>query len=243
MIKRTKPNPKDPAIQDLLPDNSTVFGDQPFIDNEALEEAAQQRVIKDDEDRLERNKSARELAAEMRQKRIDLMTPEDKARHEILQARRYKAEQDKIPELKAEEAPHFKNVPGMVNVSAKGTTIAGVQKLLNGMGINLEIQFSRTDTMNLLATLLTCNEAQLLALYSDNRVPVVIKTVIKRLLDDSKVGSMEAIEKIWDRIFGKAGMIVDLPQGNSAMPGVLPNQPVSREAYIIIREHLMGKDN
>lgn len=235
MAKRPRPNPDAPEIQELLPDSSTVFDDQPFISNDSLEDAAKRQVIADYDKKQARNRSARELAAEIRQRRLEAESPEDKARTAIVQ-------EHKNFELQAkkEDTKPYKPIHGMVNVSAKGTTVSKVQKILNSLNINLEVQFTRTDTMNLLATLLTCNESQLMALYNNNKVPVVIKTVIKRLLDDSKVGSMEAIEKIWDRIFGKAGMLVDLPQGSNAMPGILPNQPVSREAYIVIRESLIG---
>lgn len=238
-----KPNPYDPEVQELLPDNSSAFEDQPFIDNNALEEAAMQGVINDYDAKQTANKNARELAAEFRERRNSLMTPEDKIRAEQQEERRLARSQNfKVDKPEPKKDSGYKPIYGKVNVSAKGTTVANVQRILNSLNINLEVQFTRTDTMNLLATLLTCNEHQLQALYNNNKVPVVIKTVIKRLLDDSKVGSMEAIEKIWDRIFGKAGMLVDLPQGSNAMPGVIPNQPVSREAYIVIRETVFGGD-
>ena len=237
MAKKPRPNPDAPEIQELLPDNSTVFDNQPFIDNGMLEDAAKRQVLIDFDKKQARNKTARELAAEIRQKRLEAESSEDKARTAIMQEHK-----DFKVQAKNDEPKPYKPVQGMVNISAKGTTVSKVQKILNSLNINLEVQFTRTDTMNLLATLLTCNESQLLALYNNNKVPVVIKTVIKRLLDDSKVGSMDAIEKIWDRIFGKSGMLVDLPQGANAMPGVLPNQPVSREAYIVIRESLIGSN-
>lgn len=250
-MAKNKPNPYDPEIQELLPDSSSAFEDQPFINNDTLEEAAMKGVIKDYEDKQEARKNARELAAEFRKKRDNLMTPDDKVRIEQLEDRRvarsqnFKVEAPSSKSLQDQEGrgpSNYKPVYGKINVPAKGTTVANVQRILNSLNINLEVQFTRTDTMNLLATLLTCNEHQLIALYNNNKVPVVIKTVIKRLLDDAKVGSMEAIEKIWDRIFGKAGMLVDLPQGSNAMPGVIPNQPVSREAYIVIRETVFGGD-
>lgn len=131
-------------------------------------------------------------------------------------------------------------VPGMIN-TGRPTSQAAVQKILAQLNINLDVQLTRSDTKNLLATLLTCNESQLIALLDNSKTPVVIKTVIKRLLDDAKVGSMENINSLWDRIFGKGGLAVDSVSATSgALPGVIPGQPVSREAYVIIRETIFG---
>lgn len=120
-----------------------------------------------------------------------------------------------------------------------GTTSYEIQRLLTSLNVNLNVQLTKTDTHNLLATLLTCNEAQLLALQSNKKVPLAIKTVIKRLIDDAAVGNIANIEKLWNRIFGPSMMQVDMPQGYQ---GIVPNVPVSREAYILIRETLIGHD-
>ena len=74
---------------------------------------------------------------------------------------------------------------------------------------------------------------------ANKKVPVVIKTVIKRLIEDEKLGNIETIEKLWDRIFGKGPMQLSLPEGQQLQTGIIPNAPVSREAYVIIRESLM----
>ena len=65
-----------------------------------------------------------------------------------------------------------------------------------------------------------------------------IKIVIKRLMDDLKCGSMDTVEKLWDRVFGKANMVVNLPE-QTQVQGIIPNTPISREAYIVIRDTLM----
>lgn len=166
----------------------------------------------------------------------DLITPEYEA-EEIERKKEIKAEIDK--KLEQEKHKEFVSIPGMANVS-KATTPAGIQKMLMSLNINLNVQLTRTDTKNLLATLLTCNEQQLIALSKNGKVPIVIKTVIKRLLDDSKTGSMEAINDLWDRIFGKNGLSLEMPTDQGALPGLIPGQPVSREAYVILRETIIG---
>lgn len=124
-------------------------------------------------------------------------------------------------------------------VSMQGTTRPEVVKLLNSLNINLDLQLTKTDTANLLACLLTANETQLKALHQNRKIPIAIKTVIKRIMDDSKLGNIETVEKLWDRVFGKAGMMLDLPKQVQTATGIIPNTPVSREAYILIRDTLL----
>lgn len=125
--------------------------------------------------------------------------------------------------------------------SLAGTTRPQMTKLLQSLNINLNINLTKTDTYNLLATLLTCNEKQLVALQNNSKVPIVIKIIIKRLIEDYKIASTSTIEMVWDRIFGKGNMsLTNIPQ--EGLHGILPNQPVSRETYTIIRETLIGRE-
>lgn len=121
----------------------------------------------------------------------------------------------------------------------QGASRPEMTKLLTSLNINLSVQLTKQDTANLLACLLTCNHSQLQALMTNKKVPVVIKTVIKRLIEDEKLGNIETIEKLWDRIFGKGPMQLSLPEGQQLQTGIIPNQPVSREAYILIRDTLI----
>lgn len=120
----------------------------------------------------------------------------------------------------------------------QGASRPEMTKLLTSLNINLSVQLTKQDTANLLACLLTCNHSQLQALMTNKKVPVVIKTIIKRLIEDEKLGNIETIEKLWDRIFGKGPMQLNLPEGQQLQTGIIPNQPVSREAYILIRDTL-----
>lgn len=121
----------------------------------------------------------------------------------------------------------------------QGASRPEITKLLTSLNINLSVQLTKQDTANLLACLLTCNEAQLAALYNNKKIPIVIKTVIKRLQDDAKLGNIETVEKLWDRVFGKGQMQLNLPEQQQLQTGIVPNVPVSREAYLIIRENLI----
>lgn len=124
-----------------------------------------------------------------------------------------------------------------------GSTRRDVVKLLNSLNINTSLYLTRADTYNLLSCLLTCNEDQLRAVYSNPKVPLAIKIVIKRLQEDAKLGNIDTLERLWDRVFGKnqTAAAIQLPEG--VTQGLLPNTLVSREAYMIIRDTIIGPQN
>lgn len=131
-----------------------------------------------------------------------------------------------------------KPLRGMVDLQS--TTPTEVQALLANLGVNLNLHLTKNDTANLLSCLLTCNEQQLLGLMDNSKVPIAIKTVIKRLLDDASKGNMSTVEKLWDRVFGKTAMVETAAVPDGSMPGLIPNKPVSREAYIVIRDTIIN---
>ena len=124
-----------------------------------------------------------------------------------------------------------------------GTTRRDVVKLLSSLNINTSLYLTRADTYNLLSCLLTCNEDQLNAVYNNKKVPLAIKIVIKRLKEDARVGNIDTLERLWDRVFGKnqTAAAIQLPEGVSQ--GLLPNTLVSREAYMIIRDTIIGNQS
>lgn len=126
------------------------------------------------------------------------------------------------------------------------TTRADVTRLLTSLNINLNIQLSKADTANLMACLLTCNESQLAALARNPKVPIFVKTYIKRLQDDAKHGVTTTVDHLWDKLFGKEGLMLEPASQASSSPdpvamatGIIPGQPISREAYIILRDTLI----
>lgn len=122
-----------------------------------------------------------------------------------------------------------------------------INKLLAQLNINRDLQLSKRDTADLLASILTCNETQLQALISNPKIPVSIKTIIKRIQLDANLGNIETIEKLWDRLFGKQGLQDQTsisPQASQTCNAdgtnsIIPNTPISREAYVILRETIM----
>lgn len=159
-----------------------------------------------------------------------------------------KAIDAEIAEIEQSPVQPQRRMPIGALASLKGTTRPEIARLMQSLNINLDVQLSKADTANLLAALLTCNDTQLAALAKNKRVPIVIKTIIKRLQDDAKNGSIGTIDYIWEKVFGKGPLRQDetaAQQGTAENPfaalgqGIIPERPVSREAYILIRDTLI----
>lgn len=248
-------------LASILPDSRAAAGisapdmsklvEQEAIRIKSKQEAKELALIKYKEKqklkKLEAKEQKRQSIAE------ELGIPEVPAGQTELQARRIAEQQKRVEAVEALEAQTVEplEISGLAKRGAcspssvrsalqlQGTSRPEVVKLLTNLNINLSVQLTKHDTANLLACLLTCNEAQLAALYNNKKIPIAIKTVIKRLQEDAKFGNMETIEKLWDRVFGKGQMQLDLPEQQQLQTGIIPNTPVSREAYIIIRDTLL----
>ena len=141
------------------------------------------------------------------------------------------------------------NLPENVLRSVKGSLRPATARLMTALNINLESGLSRRETADLIAALLTCNETQLDALMANKKTPMAVKIIIKRIKDDFKNGSLSTVNNLWDRIFGREPLSPDSagPSPLSAADSVrtavregrLPDVPVSREAYILIRDTLI----
>jgi len=240
-------------ILDLLPDSHKLLGTEGMEVRKAM---AEEKATD-----IHERKTAKELArarlniqreqeSEAAKKAVkELKERKEQAREEALQE--LERQDDSITAVEAieigNEVAQQRGMPPLDMASnvaksimaSQGTTRPEVVRLLTQLNVNLNLQLTKTDTANLLACLLTANENQLNAIYKNKKVPVAVKTVIKRLLDDAKLGNIETVEKLWDRIFGKAGMMLNLPEQTQQMTGIIPNTPVSREAYIVIRDTLL----
>lgn len=226
-------------ILDLLPDrgNSINHGMSPMRDEKIKE------TVQKEQEKL----TARELAKAKFKEKKQLETLERKIKdpESFLPEDKREKLQEKRMNIEAIEAVESQPVPVVPEniLHLVGTTKPQVAKLLQSLNINTSVYLSKSDTYNLLSCLLTCNEQQLNAVYNNKKVPVAVKTVIKRLLEDAKLGNIETVEKLWDRIFGKAGQVtLELPQASQTANGIIPNTVVSREAYMIIRDTIIGKD-
>lgn len=248
-------------ISSILPDDpSSQSGFTPYIDESAKrEEVIQAQAAKEAERKsaaelakLKVAAKARVKAAEAQQQAAIPTAPSEaklkEAKEaldtiETLQAQAQQASATRVDVVAQKAMASGQQVkPVDLNnvLKLQGTSRKEITALMASLGINTSIQLSKADTQNIVACLLTCNETQLHALISNKKVPIAAKVIIKRLLDDAKVGNIETVEKLWDRIFGKQGLVQALPeQQTQQMQGLIPNVPVSREAYILIRDTLI----
>ena len=244
----TEQNYKE-SIASLLPDHSS--DNENFDYSETPLDRAQQALESKRQKYNAATLAKMKLAERQRLNSLNRKAPKTEEEVQRIEDEKKLAEQN-LAELdvieSSPEAQNFLAGEGHSDLSPyAGTTKKDVVKLLDSLGINLNMYLTRADTYNLLSCLLTCNENQLDALYANPKVPLAIKTVIKRIKQDSVLGNIETIEKLWDRIFGKADKAkIELPaQMQSAqiqgIQGIIPNTVVSREAYMIIRDTIIGK--
>lgn len=132
-------------------------------------------------------------------------------------------------------------------------------ELLASLGLSAPdtAQMSRADLAAVLEVLLSADEASLRRLHDRPDTPTSLKTVIRRVLADMQSGSLKALHGLWDRLYGRTPLTASPTSSASsagqpgspaqqpgqllqdALQGVLPSSPVSREAYIVIRDTLM----
>lgn len=223
-------------IEDLIPERTDI---DPNVDASEI-----QRIELSAQTGRDRRRANLNLAAQFKARSKSLETnkknfgAEDKQELKA-DIRREKREQT-IELIKTAEATQPILVVDSEEAALATTTKLDVLKLMQKLQINPNIQLTKTDTYNLLASLLMCNEQQLTRMQNNAKTPMVIKIIIMRLMKDAASGDITAIEKIWDRIFGKGiPGVFDNPEG--AVPGIIPNHPVSRETYVLIREQFVGR--
>lgn len=156
-----------------------------------------------------------------------------------------------------------------------------VARLLASLNMNVDLSLNGRQTELLMSTLLACNEHQIQAILDNDKVPMSVKLMAKRLKDDLKAGSTTALEGLWDRIFGKGILDINgqaaeyrrsLSAGSKSQPAsqtvvnlggntqivngrvvhedtnrllhdaALPDQPLSREAYQLIRQRFAAEE-
>ena len=232
--------------EDLLPDRSDIIPPEHSVFNPTHQEIIDTNLSVEEE-KWESRKTARELLEEARKKQ---------SKEKYIERKREQAEQGLTQtksSAQAVRAARYEQskalTPDTIEMQERAGTSAQVSKLLRSLNINLNMQFSKKETYDIIATLLTCNEAQLEALQSNRRVPIVIKTIIKNILLDYERGSMTTVDKLWTRLFGSDFNNDPKNQsGNttvnilSMVPGVDGSKPISREGYLQIKNHVFGED-
>lgn len=233
--------------EDLLPDRSDIIPPEHSVFNPTHQEIINTNLSVEEE-KWESRKTARELLEEARKKQSKEKYIERKREHAEQGLAQTKSSAQAIRAAKYEQSKAL--TPDTIEMQERAGTSAQVSKLLRSLNINLNMQFSKKETYDIIATLLTCNEAQLEALQTNRRVPIVIKTIIKNILLDYERGSMTTVDKLWTRLFGSDFNDNPKNQGGSTtvnilsmVPGVDGSKPISREGYLQIKNHVFGDDN
>lgn len=149
---------------------------------------------------------------------------------------------EKTGQIEPKSTSHAQSKPGMSPYMP--TTRVEMQQLLLALNLSSSMQMTNKETSDMLKTLLTCNETQLNALFHNAKLPVALKIVIKRILQDIQNGNTETVERLWDRIFGKTGMSDPAQVGGNvsdSINNIIPGAPISREAYVLIRDTIINK--
>lgn len=131
-----------------------------------------------------------------------------------------------------------KNLSGVKRMVRETTPVSN--PLGEFLGEGFKEGLTRTEMYRLVSAVMAGTEEQLETLLSSKNVPVVIKTIVRRVLDDSRTGDIEAVEKLWDRIFGKT--MPAPPQGvqaDASQAAAPAGEVLSRESYVYIRDTLL----
>lgn len=232
--------------EDLLPDRSDIIPPEHSVFNPTHQEIIDTNLSVEEE-KWESRKTARELLEEARKKQSKEKYIERKKEQAEQGLAQTKSSAQAVRAARYEQSKAL--TPDTIEMQERAGLSAQVSKLLRSLNINLNMQFSKKETYDIIATLLTCNEAQLEALQSNRRVPIVIKTIIKNILLDYERGSMTTVDKLWTRLFGSDFNDNPKNQGGnttvnilSMVPGVDGSKPISREGYLQIKNHVFGED-
>ena len=233
--------------EDLLPDHSDIIPTEHSVFNPSHQEIIDTNLSVEEE-KWGSRKTARELLEAARKKQSKEKYIERKKEQAEAGITVTKSHAQAVRAAKYEQSKAL--TPDTIEMQERAGTSAQVSKLLRSLNINLNMQFSKKETYDIIATLLTCNEAQLEALQTNRRVPIVIKTIIKTILLDYERGSMTTVDKLWTRLFGSDFNDNSKNQGGnttvnilSMVPGVDGSKPISREGYLQIKNHVFGEDD
>lgn len=155
--------------------------------------------------------------------------------HEAFKQRMYKRELVDDSELKVAFPEYLAHLDSKLS--------APTAQLLKKLNIDTRISLSKSELNTVVSGLLMCSEPQLKHVMANSKTPIVVKIIIKALLADLKASSIDIVERLWDRLFGKATQVVQETKSTSVLHGIIPGAqgPVSREAYILIREQLTSE--
>ena len=74
----------------------------------------------------------------------------------------------------------------------------------------LDVSFTKEDFYKCYQYIIELNEEQILQVIEDPQTPIWMVSVAKAIVVDAKTGSSQTIEKMFDRLFGRAAQSTDI---------------------------------
>lgn len=88
---------------------------------------------------------------------------------------------------------------------------------------------SKEDAVKLLTHLLSCSKPQLEIMARNPDLPVAIVCQIKAIITDMANGVTSTVDRIFDRVWGKATTPIEMTGANGTQ--LIPDRPMSRKDY------------
>lgn len=86
----------------------------------------------------------------------------------------------------------------------------------------LDVSFTKEDFYKCYQYIIELNEEQIMHVIADPQTPIWMVSVAKAIVVDAKTGSSQTIEKMFDRLFGRAAQSTDITTGGDKITVVPP---------------------
>ncbi len=121
------------------------------------------------------------------------------------------------------------------NSGRKPSRLKILQAIFNSLDENERL--SKEDILKLLEYIIICNKAQLETIARNPDLPMIIVNQIKAIVTDLASGKTDTVDKIFDRLYGKATISLEVT-GAAGVP-LIPDKPMSRKEYETMYEQLI----
>jgi len=99
-------------------------------------------------------------------------------------------------------------------------------------------QISKADVLRLMAYLLSCTKTEIEVMLRNPELPFAIVGQIRAMITDVQNGKTDTIDKIFDRVYGKATTPMEIT-GAGGSP-LIPDKPMSRKDYVKLLNDMMA---
>lgn len=105
-----------------------------------------------------------------------------------------------------------------------------IKQLIASFKVDAEHEsMSREDAFKIYGYLLSCTKTQIETILRSPDLPFAIVLQIRAMFEDAKNGRADTVDKIFDRIYGKANQPMEIT-GAGGTP-LIPNKPMTRKGF------------